>query len=112
MMDPAPLSHLEKLCRDETWSIQICKTVFNPQSVEAGDYIISTSRAHCEFKHFDETTPLTGVYMAVRIVQRLKAKSDANPARNRRQRDAKRRKKIAEALKSSFLFMLLYSQGR
>jgi hypothetical protein len=92
MMDPVPLNRLKKLCRDDTWPIQICSTVLNPQSVQAGDYIISTSRAHCEFRHFDETTPLTGVHMAVRIVQRLKAKSAANTAKNRRKRDAKRRK--------------------
>ena len=69
MMDPAPLSHLEKLCQDETWPILICKTVFNPQSVQAGDYLISTSPAHCEFMHFDEPTPLTGVYMAVSVTK-------------------------------------------
>ena len=97
LMKPAPLSHLEKLCQDETWPILICKTVFNPQSVQAGDYLISTSPAHCEFMHFDEPTPLTGVYTAVRIFK-TKPRQKFKAAKRQRQRDSKRRT-IAEALK-------------
>ena len=92
MMDPVPLAHLERMSRDESWPVMISQTVFAPQLVQAGDYLICKSPSHCEFMHFDGTTPLSDVYMCARVVRRDKAKTEAKAAKKQRQRDLKRQK--------------------
>jgi hypothetical protein len=88
-MEPFPLAHINA----KNWPVMICKVVYAPTEVQAGDYIISTSPDHCEFKHFDETTQLSDVYMVVRVVHRFKAKTPAKAAKKERQRALKRQKR-------------------
>ena len=55
-MDPVPLAHLGTLSHAEAWPVMICQAVYAPKEVQAGEYLVSTSPAHCEFMQFDHTT--------------------------------------------------------
>jgi hypothetical protein len=52
--------------------------------------LISTSRRIVNSNSLTKPPPLSVVYMAVRVVQRRKAKTEAKAAKNQRQRDVKR----------------------
>ena len=75
----------------------ICQAVYAPKEVQAGEYLVSTSPAHCKFMQFDHTTPLSDVYMCARVVQRRKtAKTGAKLMKKQRQRELKRQKMQSE----------------
>ena len=96
-MDPVPLAHLGTLSHAEAWPVMICQAVYAPKEVQAGEYLVSTSPAHCEFMQFDHTTPLSDVYMCARVVQRRKtAKTGAKLMKKQRQRELKRQKMQSE----------------
>ncbi len=71
-MGPVPVAYLGTLSHAEAWPVMICQAVYAPQEVQAGEYLVSTSPAHCDFMQFDHTTPLSDVYMCARVVQRRK----------------------------------------
>ncbi len=96
---PCPLGHAE------TWPVMIGQAVYAPKEVQAGDYLVSTSVAHCEFMQFDHTgTPLSDVYN-IYIIYMCASKSCSAVKQPRRAKLMKKQRQRVELKRQKKIFL-------